>query len=217
MICVSLAERGLDACLAALKGIPFAEIRLDMAGLALKEVRKLFSGHANLIATCRPGRLGEARRRSLLVAAIESGAAYVDIEFDAPPSYRKEIVARARDAGCSIIVSFHDYGKTPERKVLEKVIRASFRMGADIVKIACMVRDEADNSRLLRLLDGSKKIVVVGMGEAGRVTRVAAPLSGSPFTFASLPKGRQTADGQIDHETLKEIFRVVAPRKAGLP
>ncbi len=78
-----------------------------------------------------------------------------------------------------------------------------------------MAKSEADNARLLGLLDGGKKMVVIGMGEIGKVTRVAAPLSGGLFTFASLTKGKETADGQIDRETLEAIFSSLAPRKAG--
>ncbi len=215
MICVSLAEKGLEACLAALFGMPFAEIRLDMTDLTPAEVRLLFSSHSNLIATCRAGRLDPDLRKALLMEAIEAGAAYVDVEFDAPTRYREKIRQRAKDAGCKVIISFHDYAGTPERRVLQKIISASFRMGADIVKIACTVQSRADNGRLLGLLDSGKEIVVVGMGEAGRITRVAAPFCGSPFTLASLSDERQTADGQIDHETLKGILWSIAPGGGG--
>ena len=55
MICVSLAEPSLAACLQALKGISLAEIRLDQMSLRIDEVRTLFSSHPQLVATCRPG------------------------------------------------------------------------------------------------------------------------------------------------------------------
>jgi 3-deoxy-D-arabino-heptulosonate 7-phosphate (DAHP) synthase len=37
-------------------------------------------------------------------------------------------------------------------------------------------------------------------------TAIAAPLLGSPFTFASLTRGRQAAEGQIDGETLQGLL-----------
>jgi 3-dehydroquinate dehydratase-1 len=80
-----------------------------------------------------------------------------------------------------------------------------------------MVLNDADNARLLGLLDDARKIVVVGMGELGRITRIAASLLGSPFTFASQGLGKETARGQIDHETLRTLLRGLAPggRAAG--
>jgi len=35
-------------------------------------------------------------------------------------------------------------------------------------------------------------------------------LLGSPFTYASLSEGKETADGQIDAETLRELLCRVA-------
>ncbi len=43
MICVSLAEGTLSATVAALEGVPFAEIRMDLMNITIEEVRSLFS------------------------------------------------------------------------------------------------------------------------------------------------------------------------------
>jgi 3-dehydroquinate dehydratase-1 len=63
-----------------------------------------------------------------------------------------------------------------------------------------------DNARLLGLLDLGVPLVVVGMGRLGRLTRIAAPLLGSLFTYASLGAGRETADGQLDAASLERIL-----------
>lgn len=113
MICVSLAEQTLNGYLMSLQGVDFAEIRLDMTDLTVPEVTQLFSVHPRLIATCRPGPFPDDHRRGLLIAAIAGGAAYVDVEVDSEAAYREGILAMARSRGCTIIVSFHDYEKTP--------------------------------------------------------------------------------------------------------
>lgn len=212
MICVSLAEPSVAACLAALKGLDFAEIRMDMMKLMLEEIPRLFSGNRVLIATCRPGGRSDEERKRLLMRAIASGATFVDVEIESETAYREEIVAEARSCGCRVIVSHHDYERTPERPALEACVSACFKAGADIAKVACMVRSDRENARLLALLDTDREIVVVGMGERGRVTRILAPLLGSPFTYASLSQGKETADGQIDRETLQELLRTVTAK-----
>jgi len=214
MICVSLSEPDLSGCLAALAGLPFAEIRMDRTKLSTQEVRRLFSSHKRLIATCRPGAILDEVRKELLLAAIEAGAAYVDVEVESEISFREEIVTRARQKNCKVIVSSHDAGRTPDRLELEACLAACFEAGADIAKIACKARTDQDNARLLGLLDDPRPVVVVAMGAKGRITRVLAPLLGSPFTFASPVQGKETAEGQIDRKTLLRLMKTIR-REAG--
>jgi 3-dehydroquinate dehydratase-1 len=48
------------------------------------------------------------------------------------------------------------------------------------------------------------------MGEKGRVTRILAPLLGSPFTYASYEAGKETAPGQIEDKRLEEMIRLLS-------
>ncbi len=210
MICVSLAEPTPERCLAALKGLPFAEIRIDRMRADDEGVRRIFSSHPNLIATCRPGRFSDARRLALLRAAVSAGAAFVDIEVGARESYKGTLLLEARRTRCRVIVSHHDLERTPPREALEDLVDRCFTSGADIAKIACRVRSSKDNARLLGLLDDDRALVVVGLGRKGRMTRIAGPLAGSLFSFASRAKGRETAGGQIPYEDLDKLIRLVA-------
>ncbi|MEW6035262.1 MAG: type I 3-dehydroquinate dehydratase [Candidatus Micrarchaeota archaeon] len=208
MICVSIAEETAEGALRALKGLELAEIRLDALAeseLTPENVRRIFSSPSRLVATCRPGKLGVEKRKECLSHAIEAGAGYVDIEVEAPDSYKKELIEKAREKGCTAIVSYHDYKRTPPEAELLQIIQWCFDSGADIAKIACMVHGARDNARLLGLLDG-KGIIVIGMGAKGRVTRIIAPLLGSPFTYASAGKGKETAEGQMDKATLERAI-----------
>lgn len=206
MICVSIAEKTVEKCIEALEGIDFAEIRLDKMTFDLESVKKIFSNHPQLIATCRPGSMSDKKRKSSLVAAITAGAAFVDVEVDSDSRYKNEIIQKARAHSCQVIISFHNSVKTPERRELEHTINWCFECGADMVKIACKVHSPRDNSRLLGLLNEKRPLVVIGMGDKGKITRVVAPLLGSAFTYASLAVGKETAEGQMDRDALKSIF-----------
>lgn len=210
MICVSLAEPTPEKCLVALKGIPFAEIRIDRMRTTEEGVVRIFSGHPRLVATCRPGRLPDAKRLALLRAAIAAGAAYVDIEVEAGAAYKRALVREARAAGCAVIVSHHDFERTPARRELIRVVGRCFAAEADIAKIACLVRSPKDNARLLGLLEDERSLVVVGLGKMGKITRIMAPLAGGSFTFASRAKGRETAEGQVPNKALARLIRMVA-------
>ena len=206
MICVSIGNCSVEKCISSLRGLQFAEVRLDLlpGRVGKDEVRRIFSSHKNLVATCRPGKISRGEAASLLLEAIAAGAAYVDIEADAPAAIRRKVVASAKRAGCTAIVSFHDHEKTPSLQKLEAAIKKCFSSGAGIAKIACKANSNADCARLLSLLDGKRRLAVVGMGKKGRLVRVAAPMLGSAIAYASPKGGKGTAGGQMTADELKK-------------
>ncbi len=211
MICVSIGEPTVSGCLNALKGVKFAEIRIDrIKERPLEEgITKIFSQPGKLVATCRPDGMGEEERKEAILRAIDAGAAYVDVEVEATDRYKMEIIERARKNGRKVIISYHNYEKTPKRAELEQIVNWCFDSGADIAKIACKVNSNADNARLLSLLDSERKLVVIGMGERGKITRIIARLLGSEFTFASLGDEKETAEGQIEKSKLEKLMGLV--------
>ncbi len=201
-------------------GLDFAEVRIDAMDATIEDIQKIFSRPLALIATFMPSGPGvkpqttadAGTRKKCLIAAIEAGAKYVDVEVQSDSAFRNEIIEKAKMKDCKIIISFHDFRTTPDMEKLEEITALCFREGADIAKIACKVNNERDNLRLLRLLDNADyqgKTVVIGMGNRGRITRVAAPFLGSPFTFASVSKGRETAEGQIEKSRLEQVMRLL--------
>ncbi|MFH0816819.1 MAG: type I 3-dehydroquinate dehydratase [Methanobacteriota archaeon] len=212
MICISIATPTVEECLKALEGLDFAEIRLDAMQIEPGQVGEVFSKPLNLIATCRPGKQTDSTRKSLLLEAIEAGAAYVDVEVDADRAYKADIFSAARKSGCEVIVSFHDFNRTPGEEELSSIMRRCHDMEPDLVKIACKVNGERDGARLLGLLDSTAKLIVVGIGPLGRMVRIAAPLLGSPFTYASLDDGKETADGQMNGADMRRVYAAMGEK-----
>jgi 3-dehydroquinate dehydratase-1 len=206
MICVSLSEASPEKCIRLLKGIEFAEIRLERFDGDIEDIWEIFSQHSNLIATCRPGPRNNLERKDFLLAAIKAGAAYVDIEVESHEFFKRELTLEAKSHGCKVIISFHDFEKTRDRAELEHIVSWCFDSGADIAKIACKVYSTKDNARILGLLSDERPLVVVGMGEKGKITRIIGPYLGSQFTYASLDDGKETGDGQISISRLTKIL-----------
>jgi 3-dehydroquinate dehydratase type I len=206
MICVSLAEPDFDRCLSMVQRYPFTEIRLDAAAFKLEEVKQLFSTGNKTIATYRPGTSDDASRQKALAEAVRAGATYLDIEYEAEDNYRKELIREAAARGCSLIISWHDFENTPGQEELEKILDRCYVLGADIAKLACVVNDRQDLVRLLSLYNLPGKKVVLGMGEKGSFSRVAAALLGAEFTFASPDNGRETAPGQLSLTELQHYL-----------
>jgi 3-dehydroquinate dehydratase I len=209
MICVSIAEGTAEACLRALKGLELAEVRLDAMApheLTTANIRSIFSQPLLIVATCRPGIRDDNLRKKALMDAIDAGAAYVDVEVESEDGFKSDIVAKARGRGCKVIVSHHDNKGTPTSEELRQIIEWCFQSGADIAKISCMANSEKDNARLLGLLDLGRPLIIIGMGEKGKLTRAVAPLLGGAFTYASAAAGKETAPGQVDKARLERVM-----------
>ncbi len=209
MICVSLADLDFTACRKTLESVECAEIRLDKSRFSLEEIAELFAQKPVLIATCRPGTFTQDMRREKLAAAIQAGADFVDIEFDAEDVYREYLSDLARENECGVILSYHNFKETPSRAILQQILEDSSTRGADITKIACQVNSLNDSARLLSLYDSDMPVIALGMGEKGRITRIAAPLLGAPFTYAALEPGQETAEGQLDKDRLENLLKLL--------
>jgi 3-dehydroquinate dehydratase-1 len=206
MICVSLAEKDPNVCLEILEKVDMAEIRIDLAEFSDEDIMKIFSARKKLIATCRPGKYSLSERIRKLKLAIESGATFLDIEYEAEDDFRNEMMEYAHARQCDVILSYHNYEMTPELDELEKIMNKCFELGADMAKIATMVRVNRDNSKILSLYKAPGRLVAIGMGELGKISRIVAPFLGAEFTYASLTDDNATAPGQISYNKLNQYI-----------
>lgn len=206
MICVSLAEKDPATCLEVLERVEMAEIRLDLNGFTDEDIIRIFSARKKLIATCRPGNYSDAERMHKLKVAIDSGATFVDLEYEAPDDMRIPMMDYAHQCRCDVIISYHNYECTPALPELERIMCHCFELGADLAKIATLVKVNRDNSKILSLYKAPGRLVAIGMGELGKISRIVAPFLGAEFTYASLSDEDATAPGQISYTRLNQFF-----------
>ena len=177
-------------------------------------------GNIPLIFTCRSyaeGGLKEVSpkvRLELVTKAIASGGVdIVDIELCNGPVFIEAVRKAAKANGTKLLLSHHNFTRTPDEGViLDKLLQAQ-DMGADIAKVAAMPNDYADVLKLLsatlKARTGAVKvpIVTLSMGSQGGVTRIAGGLFGSDITFAI---GKESsAPGQIPIGALRKAMAVL--------
>ncbi|NLL12552.1 MAG: type I 3-dehydroquinate dehydratase [Fibrobacter sp.] len=185
------------------KGIDLIELRIDCFDAPLEEtvsyVKKIRSSiDIPSIGTVRETDFNKNNRLEFF-QAIAPFVDCVDIELGTPIS--KEILACSK--GKTILVSEHDFEKTPSIDALQSMVDRALLQGADIIKIAVMARSTADVTRLLRFTEDCKvPLVTIAMGPLGSVSRVIAPLFGSLFTYGFIH--RPVAPGQLSVEKLIE-------------
>ncbi|MDD4526886.1 MAG: type I 3-dehydroquinate dehydratase [Candidatus Margulisbacteria bacterium] len=206
MNCLSIAFESVDKSIEAIKGFEIVEYRLDKIKFAGR-MKDLFAVKAMTVATYQPvAGVEDEVRINALKQAIDAGANYIDIEIENSESYKAELINYARAKATKIIISYHDYVKTPLIRELEQLMTWASEYNPDIIKIACMVTDRKDSARLMSLYDSELNLIVIGMGELGRITRIASVLLGAPFTFVAFDKESKTADGQLSAEQLADIL-----------
>ncbi|MBT4917460.1 type I 3-dehydroquinate dehydratase [Candidatus Peregrinibacteria bacterium] len=129
------------------------------------------------------------------------------IDFDLNSS--KTLINKARKISpkSKIIVSNHDFDKTPETKDLLKVLKQMHQKGADICKIATYANKISDSIRMLSLLSQqNSSTIMICMGKEGRITRTTGHLFGNYLMYASLTPRDRTAEGQLTVDQLTEIL-----------
>ena len=224
-------EEALSEIVEAVEGgADIVELRVDFIdGLdAAVDIPKMLAACAvPCIVTYRPTWEGgqydgeEEPRLAALWAAVEAGAAYVDCELLAAERFFAAAPANLSDKQnrtSKIILSSHNYETVPSSETLADIHKRCVDAGADIVKIAAMVRDITHVARLEQLLSDTKgssadATVVLGMGEAGQTSRLLAAKFGSFLTFGALRSGAESAPGQPTLKQLRELYRVPSQSK----
>lgn len=126
---------------------------------------------------------------------------YVDVELRTDDIYIEEL----KDYNAKLIVSYHDFKKTPELNEIYYIVEKEKEMG-DIAKVAFMPNNLDDTLKVLAILSHYKNTIAISMSDLGSYTRVMASKFNSPITFAA---GRDvTAPGQIDIETMKVLLNM---------
>ena len=230
MICTSLQHKNLDALFEALETTEMAEIRLDRCPLSLEEIEGLFgSSDVPLVATCRiadiladlqradgipdteKGRREQQIRayditERRLTKAVEAGAAYLDLEMEAPAPMSKRLRKAAQENGTIVIRSYHDFAGTPSREKLAETVSQCREFGAEVVKIVTTAQCEADVQTVLSLYEDFDRLIAFCMGEAGRQSRLDCLAKGAPYTYAAFTEDEATAPGQWTNASMEKAL-----------
>lgn len=150
---------------------------------------------------------------SKLITAIHAGAAFVDLEIEAPPMMSKRLRRETRENGTVFVRSYHDYKGTDSIEALKALTEKCFAIGADIAKIVTMAapctgdNQSSDVDRVLSLYDhfDPAKLIAFAMGDAGKTSRIQCLAKGSPFTYASLNEADAAAPGQMTTREMRDI------------
>ncbi|HEX7889105.1 MAG TPA: type I 3-dehydroquinate dehydratase [Ramlibacter sp.] len=238
-ICAPLVARGPQALAAEARAVAakqpdLLEWRVDFfeniadahAVLAAARELRAAAGGIPILFTRRARREGgqpiamsEAQVVALYEAIAASGAVdLMDFEMDNDRADVERVRAATRRHGLPLVLSFHDFQRTPASADLAARFAQAQELGADVAKVAVMPQSIEDVHRLLgATLQASSALAIpvisMSMGGLGAVSRLCGGVFGSALTFAvgSAP----SAPGQIAIEEVRAALRTLQAATAG--
>jgi 3-dehydroquinate dehydratase I len=137
----------------------------------------------------------------------------VDVELFTGDNEVQAIVSKAKENGVFVIMSNHDFFKTPPKEEIVSRLRKMQEYGADIPKIAVMPTNAEDVLTLLDATNTMKKqyadrpIITMSMGGTGVISRLSCEVFGSAFTFGAGKSA--SAPGQIPVAELRNVLEIL--------
>ncbi len=143
--------------------------------------------------------------------AIETGLIdLIDVELFMGDELVKHIIEKAHELNVKVVVSSHDFERTPAKKEIIARLTRMQNLGADIPKLAVMPLDTTDVLTLLSATEEMSNtyatcpIVTMSMGKIGVLSRISGEFFGSAITFGSATAA--SAPGQIPAEELYNLI-----------
>ena len=216
--CISIAEKSPTKIKIklkkALKKSDYVEVRLDFLKIeqipnALEAIKKDLN---KIVCTLRPKTEGgkfsgtEKERISIIKLIAEYNPFLLDIEFNTLKK-NKELVKYLKSTKTKLLVSWHDFKKTPKSPELKSKINQMSKFSSN-VKIVSTAKSTEDSTRMLELYNQKAKnnLISFAMGDSGQISRILCLYMGSPYTYVSL--GKAVAPGQFSIDEMNKIINL---------
>ncbi|MDC0451376.1 type I 3-dehydroquinate dehydratase [Nitrosopumilus sp.] len=216
--CISIGENTPEKIRSklkvALKKSDYVEIRLDfLKSEQVPKTLQIIKKDLNkVVCTLRPKTEGgkfagnEKERISIIKLIAEYNPFLLDIEFNTL-NKNKELFKYLKSTKTKLLVSWHDFKKTPENLELKNKIKQMSKFSTN-VKIVSTAKSTDDSTRMLELYNnkGKNNLISFAMGDFGRISRILCLYLGSPYTYVSL--GKAVAPGQFSVDEVKKIINL---------
>lgn len=187
--------------------------------VALTEIRAILS-EIPLVFTFRTAKEGGEKQlrpeeyKALYKAVLAARMVdIIDIELFTSEEDVKELIELAHSQQVYVIVSNHDFQKTPSKDEIISRLRKAQEIGGDLPKIAVMPNSPEDVLTLLAAtLEMNEKyadrpIITMSMAGKGMISRLAGEVFGSALTFGAAKK--TSAPGQLPVAQLRDFLSIL--------
>jgi 3-dehydroquinate dehydratase I len=217
-ICVSIAAYDLEQLKRQINqafnyGADYVEIRFDYLDLSDMDQAMSIANMINkkAVYTLRaPDEGGQfkgnnSERIAWLKKLSASKPMLLDVELHTI-KYNTYLADYLKEQNISLLISWHDFEKTPSDVELTKVLY-EMRTYSQNVKIVTTAQTTVDSLRLLDLYENALglNLIAFAMGDAGVISRVLCVIIGNaPFTYVSLEKA--ISPGQLTIKQMRKLY-----------
>lgn len=136
----------------------------------------------------------------------------IDYEINNPDEDIRQIKGTALEHEKCLILSYHDYSKTPSNKELQNILKRAQSLGADLAKIAVMPNDHGDVIRLLDVTNQAKEVLQIPVATMslhgiGAISRMVGWIFGSKIIYTV--GANSSAPGQIPIEEMQQMIKTI--------
>ena len=216
--CISIAENSpkkiKNKLKDSLKKSDYVEVRLDF--LKAKQVPETLeiikTDLKKIVCTLRPTNEGgkftgtEKERVAILKLIAEYNPFLLDVEFNTL-NKNKELSKYLKSTKTKLLVSWHDFKKTPKTAELKNKIKKMTKFSNN-VKIVSTAKSVDDATRMLELYNkkGKNNLISFAMVDEGNISRILCLYLGCPYTYVSF--GKAVAPGQFSVDEVNKIINL---------
>ncbi|HEX7208971.1 MAG TPA: type I 3-dehydroquinate dehydratase [Nitrososphaeraceae archaeon] len=217
-ICVSIAAYNLEQLKRQINqafdyGADYVEIRFDFLNLSDMDQAMSIANTINkkAVYTLRaPDEGGQfkgsiSERIAWLKKLSASKPMLLDVELYTIKN-NTYLADYLKEHNISLLISWHDFEKTPPDTELTKVLY-EMRTYSQNIKMVTTAQTTVDSLRLLDLYENASRLnlIAFAMGDAGVISRVLCVIIGNaPFTYASLEKA--ISPGQLTIKQMRKLY-----------
>ncbi len=146
-----------------------------------------------------------SKQEEILKEAFELDFTYADVAHS--NSLIHKLTSKNKK---KLILSYHNNKETPYLEDLVDLLNEIRKLRPAIIKIATFVADYDDILILTSLLKKKKKnekLIVIGMGKRGEITRRTFPPMGSHIAYVTMKGEKDIAPGMLTEKDLKPIIK----------
>ena len=197
-------KKALLQIMEANKKANFIELRLDL--IKAFNAEKLFNKAQKPVIMTMKGKSENAFQS--IKTLLDLKPDFIDIDLSLGKEKIRKLMQKNKHS--KVIISFHDFNKTPSLKKLEKIQQEMLELNPDVMKIISAAKNKKDNEKIIRFLAGSrhkKKLICFCMGSKGIITRRISATLGFDLFYTST--GKKTAEGQILLEEARKLKEMI--------
>lgn len=213
-------EQNLPADLVEWRADGFADLRNPQAVTqTLALLREILGKDMPILFTIRTKKEGGQAKLSAQEyldsngAAIAGEADLIDVELSEGKETAAFLIEKAHGKGKKVILSSHDFFRTPSEEEMLRRLRRMQEWNADISKLAVMPQTPSDVLKLLTVTLAMKEtyadrpFITMSMGADGMISRLCGESFGSCLTFGCGVGA--SAPGQMEAKTLYQVLETI--------